>query len=40
MGKLIKVSTHYFAIFVLQRVTFSAHVCFKLSLATTTGNDA
>ena len=42
MGKPFKVSTHYFVLFVLQRVTFCfcLFVCFKLSFATTTGVDA
>ena len=39
MGKPFKISTHYFVPFVLQRVTFCLclFVCFKSSLATTTG---
>ena len=38
MGKLFKVSTHHFVIFVFQRVTFYFYLfaCFKLSFATTT----
>ena len=39
MGKLFKVSTNYFVLFVLKRVTFCFCFLFKLSLATTTGID-
>ena len=39
VGKPFKVSTNYFVLFVLQRVTFCFCLLFKLSLATTTGVD-
>ena len=39
MGKLFKVSTNYFALFVLQRVTFYFCLFLKLSLATTISVD-